>query len=76
MQCLPQPKLTAYNEEAARVSRLQSENDQLKSKLARLTAAAAGDNSHDSTTSTSVMLTADNLPPGLDLVDEFYLIPG
>lgn len=68
-QCLPQPKLTAYNEEASRITRLQTENDQLKSKLARSTIAEGNESS-------SVSLLGENLPPGLDLIDEFYLVPG
>jgi len=69
IQCLPQPKLTAYNEEASRITRLQTENDQLKSKLARSTIAEGNESS-------SVSLLGENLPPGLDLIDEFYLVPG
>nr|SVE93646.1 EOG090X0719 [Scapholeberis mucronata] len=69
-QCLPQPKLTSFNEEASRITRLQAENEQLKSKLARL-------NNGENQDSTSCnLLSADHFPPGLDLVDEFYLIPG
>jgi hypothetical protein len=57
----------AYNEEASRISRLQSETERLKSRLAR-------SNFTESQESTSA-LTGDTLPPGLDLVDDFYLIP-
>lgn len=66
-QCLPQPKLMAYREEASKISRLQSEADQMKAKLARLNLSESQESSN--------MLTIDNLPPGLDLVDDFYLIP-
>nr|SVE92418.1 EOG090X0719 [Megafenestra aurita] len=69
-QCLPQPKLIAYNEEASRVTRLQAENDQLKLKLSR---SIVGESQEPSNTN---ILSADNFPPGLDLIDEFYLIPG
>ena len=48
---------------------MQTENDQLKSKLARSTTA-------ESNESISVSLLGENLPAGLDLVDEFYLVPG
>nr|SVE75153.1 EOG090X0719 [Daphnia dolichocephala] len=68
-QCLPQPKLTTYNEEAGRVTRLQAENDQLKSKLARSNVC----DTHEP--GSCNILSSDNLPPGLDLIDEFYLIP-
>ncbi|KAK4018483.1 WD repeat-containing protein 91 isoform X1 [Daphnia magna] len=68
-QCLPQPKLTTYNEEAARVTRLQAENDQLKSKLARSNVCDTRESGSNN------ILSSDNLPPGLDLIDEFYLIP-
>jgi len=67
-QCLPQPKLTAYNEEATRATRLQSENEYLKSKIAK-------SNLSESQEPNTTVLTADNLPAGLDLVDDFYLIP-
>nr|SVE76413.1 EOG090X0719 [Daphnia longispina] len=68
-QCLPQPKLTTYNEEASRITRLQAENDQLKSKLARIN---IGETNESGSTN---ILSSDNFPPGLDLIDEFYLIP-
>ena len=70
-QCLPQPKLTAYNEEASKITRLQTENDHLKIALSRV-------NGEDGQESNSLFssISVDNLPPGLDMVDEFYLIPG
>ena len=65
---MPQPKLTAYNEEAMRVTRLQAENDYLKSKIVR---SNVGENQELCNTG----LSAEHLPAGLDLVDDFYLIP-
>nr|SVE93038.1 EOG090X0719 [Moina brachiata] len=69
-QCLPQPRLTAYNEEASRISKLQAENDHLKMALSRVN----GEEGQE--TNTFNPISVENLPPGLDMVDEFYLIPG
>ena len=73
-QCMAQPRLMAFNEEACRIqkenARLQAEVQQLKSQLAR-----SNFNDNPEENSHPMYLTADNLPPGLDHIDDFYMTP-
>lgn len=58
-QAMPQSVLASYEDEAARIRRIQEENDSLKQRLAKLQQRSS---------------IGAEVPPLSDLMDDFYII--
>nr|CAD7201638.1 unnamed protein product [Timema douglasi] len=65
-QCMPQPTLTSFEEDALRMKRLQEENEALKQRFVALM-----ENSRSVPVSDII---APEVPPPAQLMDDFYII--
>nr|CAD7434509.1 unnamed protein product [Timema monikensis] len=65
-QCMPQPTLTSFEEDALRMKRLQEENEALKQRFVALL-----ENSRSVPVSDII---APEVPPPAQLMDDFYII--
>ncbi|XP_067011129.2 WD repeat-containing protein 91 [Anabrus simplex] len=67
-QCMPQPTLCSYEEDAIRMKKLQDENEALKLRVAMLL-----DSTRGASTVTDLAAVSD-VPQQTELMDDFYVI--